>query len=39
MRFDGQDIAKFWDRIDLETLGVAYYDGVKPFALSKVDSR
>jgi hypothetical protein len=39
MRLDGQHIAKFWDRIDLETLGVADNDGVKPFALSKMDGR
>jgi len=39
MRLDGQDIAKFWYRINLETLGVADNDGVKPFALPKVDGR
>ncbi len=39
MRLDGQDIAKLGDWIDLETLGVANNDGVKPFALPKVDGR
>lgn len=38
MRLDGQHVSELGDRIDLETLGVANNDRIKPFAWPEVDS-